>query len=335
MPEPIYLEVPSGNEVTASRSVAPARSARFGTSHRSRAGAGVFTRSRTSSWVMAARPQTLGLSTTPVIVGAALSWAVEREVNLAAVVAAFLGSVLIQIGTNLHNDAADYKRGGDGPDRVGAPRATASGLLSAAAVTRGAAACFAAAAAIGAYLIWLGGWPIALLGAASLLSGWAYTGGARPIAYTPFGEAFVVVFFGIAAVCGTYWLCTGQMTAVAVEVGVAVGLLTAAVLLVNNHRDAKADYRVGRRTLAIVCGPSLTRCVYAGLLIVPFFLLGAIAAALPNGHAWPALLALPMAVVMVYRFAAEPAGPGFNRILVQTARLQHLFGLLLAAGLVL
>jgi len=328
-------ELSSGTEVTASLSVSPARSAQLGISRPSRAGAAVFLRSQASSWVMAARSQTVGLSTTPVIVGAALSWAVERDVNLSAVVAAFFGSLLIQVGTNLHNDAADYKRGGDGPDRLGAPRATASGLLSAAAVTHGAAACFTAAAAIGAYLVWLGGWPIALLGAASLLSGWAYTGGSHPIAYTPLGEAFVVAFFGVGAVGGTYWLCTGAITLVAVEVGLAIGLLTAAVLLVNNHRDAEADYRVGRTTLAIVCGPVLTRCIYAGLLVVPFCLLAGIASALPHGHAWPALLASPMAAVLVYRFAAEPPGPGFNRILVQTARLQHLFGLLLAAGLML
>lgn len=335
MTETAYLKLSSETEAVASGSTSSAKAVQFAIAGASGAHAADFFRSKASSWVMAARPQTLGLSTTPVIVGAALAWAVEREINLPAVVAAFCGSLLIQVGTNLHNDAADYKRGGDGPDRLGAPRATASGLLSSAAVTHAAAACFLAAAAIGAYLVWVGGWPIALLGAASLLSGWAYTGGARPIAYTPLGEVFVVLFFGVAAVGGTYWLCTGKMAAVAVEGGVAIGLLTAAVLLVNNHRDAKADYRVGRRTLAIVCGPVLTRCIYAALLFVPFCLLADIAASLPRGHTWPALLASPMAVLLVYRFAVEPAGPGFNRILVQTARLQHLFGLLLAAGMAL
>ena len=120
-----------------------------------------------SPWIIAARPRTLGLAATPVIVGAALAWAVERQLRWPAVLAALIGSILIQLGTNLHNDATGSKRGGDGPDRVGPPRATASGLLDEAAVNRAAFACFSAAALIGAYLIWVGGWPIFLLGVAS------------------------------------------------------------------------------------------------------------------------------------------------------------------------
>ncbi len=288
-----------------------------------------------SSWILAARPRTVSLSTTPVVVGTALAWAVERELRWSVVVAALLGSVLIQVGTNLHNDAADSARGGDGPDRVGPPRATASGLLDAAAVNRAAGGCFAAAALAGAYLIWVGGWPIFLLGVASILSGWAYTGGPLPIAYTPFGELFVVAFFGLGAVDGTYWLCTGKLAPVAITAGLALGLPTAAVLLVNNYRDAQADARVGRRTLAIMAGPLATTWVYAGLMLVPFALLLPIAQALPRGHVWPALIALPLAGLLVYRFAHEPRGRGFNRILVQTVQIQSLFSLLLALGLVL
>ena len=288
-----------------------------------------------SSWILAARPRTLSLSTTPVVVGAALAWAVERHVSWPAVAAALIGSMLIQTGTNLHNDAADSKRGGDGPDRIGPPRATASGLLDGVAVSRAACACFAIAALMGAYLVWVGGWPIFLLGVLSILSGWAYTGGPFPIAYTPLGELFVVAFFGLGAVCGTYWLCTESLGPAAVEAGLAVGLLTAAVLLVNNHRDAKADARVGRRTLAIIAGPMATSWIYAALMLVPFALLFPIGHALPRGQAWPALVALPLAGLLINRFAHEPGGRGFNRILVQTVQIQLLFCLLLSLGLVL
>src|SRR5262245_25427724 len=204
---------------------------------------------------MAARPRTLSLSMTPVVVGTALAWAVERRVHWLAVIAALIASAFIQLGTNLHNDAADSRRGGDGPDRVGPPRATASGLLEGTAVNRAACACFTVAAVMGIYLIWVGGLPIFLLGVLSIVSGWAYTGGPLPIAYSPFGELFVVAFFGLVAVCGTYWLCTGTLGSAAIHAGLAVGCLTGAVLLVNNHRDAEADARVGRRTLAIVTGP--------------------------------------------------------------------------------
>src|SRR5271166_1594537 len=153
-------------------------------------------------WVMAARPRTLGLSVTPVAVGTALAWAMERRVRWLAALAARIGGVSMQIGTYLHNDAADPERGGDGPDRVRPPRATASGLLTTAAVKRAAAICFAAAALMGLYLVFVGGWPILVLGLLSILSGWAYAGGPLPIAYTPLGELFVVAFFGVGAVCG-------------------------------------------------------------------------------------------------------------------------------------
>ncbi len=258
-----------------------------------------------SSWILAARPRTLSLSTTPVVVGAALAWAVERQLSWPAVAAALIGSMLIQTGTNLHNDAADSKRGGDGPNRIGPPRATASGLLDGAAVSRAACACFAVAALMGAYLVWVGGWPIFLLGVLSILSGWAYTGGPFPIAYTPLGELFVVAFFGLGAVCGTYWLCTQTLGPAAVEAGLAVGLLTAAVLLVNNHRDAKADARVGRRTLAIIAGPMATSWIYAALMLAPFALLFPIGHSLPRGQAWPALVASVLRPTRASAFASR------------------------------
>lgn len=287
-----------------------------------------------SSWIMAARPRTLGLSMTPVVVGAALAWAAERKFQGLAVLAALAGSMFIQIGTNLHNDAADSERGGDGPDRIGPPRVTASGLLSAAGVKRGASICFAIAALMGLYLVFVGGWPILLLGTLSIFSGWAYTGGPLPIAYTPLGELFVIAFFGVGAVCGTYWLCAASLGSAAIEAGLALGLLSGAVLLVNNYRDIEADKRVGRRTLAIVAGPRATAWIYAGLMLLAFALLPLIARALPRGHTWPALAALPLALESIYRFVHEPRGRGFNRILIRTVRTQLVFGVLLALGLV-
>jgi 1,4-dihydroxy-2-naphthoate octaprenyltransferase len=128
-----------------------------------------------------------------------------------------------------------------------------------------------------------------------------------PIAYTPLGELFVVIFFGLGAVCGVYWLCTGALKTAAIETGLALGLLAGAVLLVNNHRDAEADARVGRRTLAIIAGPSFTTLIYAGLMLSPFALLLPIGDRLPRGFVWPALIALPVALGMIYYFVREPA----------------------------
>jgi len=288
-----------------------------------------------SFWVMAARPRTLGLSVTPVIVGTALAWAAVRQIYASAVFAALLGSMAIQLGTNLHNDAIDSERGGDGPDRIGPPRVTAIGLLKAESVKRGALLCFALAGLVGLYLVYVGGWPIALLGILSIGAGWAYTGGPLPIAYTPFGEAFVVGFFGVGAVCGTYWLCAASLGPTPIAAGFALGLMSGAVLLVNNYRDVDADRRVGRRTLAIMAGPRVTIWVYAALMLVPFALLRAVGRELPHGHVWPALAALPLALVLIYRFAREPRGRSFNQILVRTVQTQIVFALSLSLGLVL
>jgi 1,4-dihydroxy-2-naphthoate octaprenyltransferase len=290
---------------------------------------------RLSSWILAARPRTLSLSVAPVLVGTALAWAAERQLRWSAVPAALLSSMLVQLGTNLHNDAADARRGGDGPGRVGPPRATASGLLDGEAVSRAAYACLAAAAFVGIYLIWLGGWPIFVLGIAAILSAVAYSGGPFPVAYTPLGEVFVVAFFGLGAVGGTYWLCCGTLAPVTIEAGLAMGCPAAAVLLVNNHRDADGDGRVGRRTLAILAGPTATIWIYAALMLAPFALLVPIAEGLPRGHVWPALIAMPLAGLVIYRFAREPPGRGFNRILAQTVLVQSAFGLLLSLGLAL
>ena len=286
-------------------------------------------------WFTASRPRTLSLSMTPVAVGTALAWVAEGKVHWLAVLAALLGSIFIQLGTNLHNDAIDSERGGDGPDRIGPLRATASGLLNGAAVKRGALTCYAIAALMGLYLVFVGGWPILVLGILSILSGWAYTGGPLPIAYTPVGEIFVVAFFGVGAVCGTYWLCIAHLGSAAIEAGVALGLFAGAVLLVNNHRDAEADTRVGRKTLAIMTGARVTAWIYSGMLLLPFALLPLIGQALPRGHVWPVLGALPLAFILVFRFMHEPRGRAFNGILVKTVQLQILFGLLLCLGLVL
>jgi 1,4-dihydroxy-2-naphthoate octaprenyltransferase len=288
-----------------------------------------------SPWIMAARPRTLSLSTTPVLVATAMAWTAESEVRWFPVLAALIASMFIQLGTNIHNDAADFERGSDGPDRIGPPRVTASGLLNATTVNRGALVCFGIAAMFGLYPTYVGGWPILLLGILSIAAGWGYTGGPYPIAYTPLGEVFVVVFFGVAAVGGTYFLCTGHVGPAALISGLAIGSLTGAVLLVNNYRDVVADARAGRRTLPIVAGNDAAIAIYAALMLLPFALLPLTGRGLPRGHVWPAFLALPLALAVIWRFARTPRGPVFNRIMVQTVQVQLVFSLLLSVGFLL
>jgi len=288
--------------------------------------------SRLSAWFLAIRPQTLSMSIAPVAAGACLALNVTGKPRPAPVIAAALAAALIQIGTNLYNDAADHAQGGDGPARWGPPRATAQGWLDARDVVRAALATLIAAALLGVGLVWAGGWPILAIGAMALLCGLGYSAGPYPISHSPFGEVFVVLFFGLAAVGGTYALAAGEYGLAPAVAGVAIGLFAAAVLTVNNHRDREEDARTGRHTLAMALGPQGTRALYAAMVFAPFALLVPLERLAPSAHVYLALLALPAAAFMAARMAREPEGRGLNRILAGTARLQALFAALLCLG---
>jgi 1,4-dihydroxy-2-naphthoate octaprenyltransferase len=248
--------------------------------------------------------------------------------------ATLLAAAGIQVGTNLHNDAADFERGTDTAERLGPPRASAQGWFTSQQVKRAAHLTFLLSFALGLLLVLRGGWPILLLGLAAIAAGYAYTSGPRPIAYGPYGELYVLCFFGIAAVAGTYYLQTLTLTASAITLGIAMGLPAAAVLLLNNYRDFDTDRAAGRRTLCHVIGRPAARVLYVALLIVPVAML--LLGGLP-GWTWPVLLALPLAVRLGLRLWHGAKGPALNAMLGQTALYQmalvllYGFGILLAA----
>ena len=284
---------------------------------------------------MAIRPKTLTVSFVPVLVGSAVAWSQSRVFHWLPALVALLAAVLIQIGTNLHNDVSDFERGADTPERLGPPRATAMGWLPAGAVRRGAWIAFGLAFSFGVYLAWYGGWPIIAIGLSSLLAGWAYTGGPRPIAYTPLGEVFVCVFFGLIAVGGSYYLQTLSISSAALLAAAMVGLLAAGVITVNNYRDLESDARAGKNTLAVLLGRRGAQGVYAAEMLLPFALLPLLALQIGKGP-WLALplLVLPLVLRQVGRFRRETPGPAFNDLLARTAKLQFVFGVLLAIALV-
>lgn len=283
----------------------------------------------------AIRPKTLPLSATPVLVGLALAWAEGATPRWAVACATLLAALLIQIGTNLHNDASDFERGNDRADRLGPLRVTAAGWASPAAVRRASHLAFGCAFALGIFLAISGGWPIIAIGLASLAAGYAYSGGPRPISHTPFGELFVWLFFGVLAVAGSHWLQAQRLSPATLLAGAALGFPAAAVLLVNNLRDVAADTAAGRTTLAAVLGEATARDTHAMLMIAPFFVLPLIAALLPGRHGiWLALAALPLCIKVV-RDMRQARGAMLNDVLAATARAQFVFGLLLAFGCLL
>jgi 1,4-dihydroxy-2-naphthoate octaprenyltransferase len=284
-------------------------------------------------WLMAARPRTLPAAIAPVLVGTALGMT-ETDLRVGGFVAALLGAIFIQVGTNLSNDYSDARRGADTEDRLGPVRVTAGGLVPPRQVLIATYVAFGVAVLAGVYLIATAGWELLLVGAASILAGVLYTGGPRPYGYEGLGEVFVFLFFGVVAVAGSYFAQTEELDWEALVLAVPVGLLAAAILVVNNVRDLETDRRAGKRTLAVRLGRERARGLFAAMVAGAF-----LSAPLPwlLGSLSPWLLlswiAAPLAVPLVRVVRTRTDGPSLNRALAGTGRLQLAFCVLLSAGL--
>jgi 1,4-dihydroxy-2-naphthoate octaprenyltransferase len=284
---------------------------------------------------MAARPRTLPAAIAPVLVGTALAMT-THDLRVGGFVAALLGSILIQVGTNLSNDYSDARRGADTEERLGPVRVTAGGLVPPKQVLIATYVTFGLAVLCGVYLVLLAGPVLLAIGAASILAGVLYTGGPRPYGYAGLGEIFVFLFFGLVAVTGSYFVQTERVTWEAVVLAVPVGLLAAAILVVNNVRDLETDRRAGKRTLAVRLGRPRTRTVF-GLLVYGAFVTVPLPWVLGSLSPWIALplILLPAAVLLVRMVRTHTDGPTLNEALARTGMLQLAFCVLLAIGLLL
>jgi 1,4-dihydroxy-2-naphthoate polyprenyltransferase len=282
-------------------------------------------------WVMAARLRTLPAAIAPVLVGTSLA-GTEDRFRAGAFVAALLGAIFIQVGTNLSNDYSDARRGADTEDRLGPVRVTAGGLVPPRQVLLATYITFGLAVVCGAYLVYVAGPLLLAIGAASILAGVLYTGGPRPYGYEGLGEVFVFLFFGIVAVTGSYFVQQEQLEWEAFALAVPVGLLAAAILVVNNVRDIDTDRRAGKRTLAVRLGRPRTRMLYSVMLLVADVALIPVAFAL---SAWVLLpiLTLPLAARLARTVRAHVDGPTLNAALARTGMLQLAFCVLLSVGI--
>src|SRR3954451_7081553 len=202
---------------------------------------------------MAARLRTLPAAVAPVFVGTALAIH-DGEFDVFAFLAALLGALFIQVGTNLSNDYSDARRGADTEDRLGPVRVTAGGLVPPRRVLVATYVTFGLAVLCGIYLIVVAGWVLLAIGAASILAGVLYTGGPRPYGYAGLGEVFVFLFFGLVAVNGSYYVQVEQLDALPLGLSIAIGFLATAILVVNNVRDLETDRRAAKITLAVRMG---------------------------------------------------------------------------------
>ena len=288
------------------------------------------------AWVMAARPATLPAAAVPVLVGTAAAVSEGVRLRPFVFIATLCCALLIQIGTNFANDYSDFHRGADHEGRLGPVRVTQSGLISQAGVRRGIIVTFALAVLLGAGLAWVGGWPIIVIGACSLLSGLAYTGGPYPLGYHGLGDLFVFVFFGLVAVSGTAYLQSGTWSGLALALAVPIGLLVTNILVVNNLRDLPTDRAAGKNTLAVRIGAKATRAQYAAFIALAYLVPAALAIS-ESSHRWLLLpmLTLPLAIALVRQVSSGVSGHELNAILERTGKLLLLFGVLLAIALVL
>jgi 1,4-dihydroxy-2-naphthoate polyprenyltransferase len=283
-------------------------------------------------WLIAARVRTLPAAIAPVLVGTSLALG-DGHFHPLAFVAALLGAVFIQVGTNLSNDYSDARRGADTEDRLGPVRVTAGGLVPPRQVLIATYVTFGLAVACGAYLVAVAGPELLAVGAASILAGVLYTGGPRPYGYEGLGELFVFLFFGIVAVAGSYFVQVQELPWQAFVCAVPVGLLASAILVVNNVRDIETDRRAGKRTLAVRLGRPRTRSLYAAMLAVAF-LTAPLPWLLGSMSAWLLLpwATAPLALRLIGIVRTRTDGPALNGALAGTGALQLLFCLLFSAG---
>ncbi len=280
----------------------------------------------------AARPKTLWAAFSPVLVGVAMA-AGDHAAHPLSAVLAMIGAVLIQVGTNFYNDYADFEKGADTSERKGPLRVTLAGLVRPEAMKRATFVTFALAVAAGGYLMWRGGWPIVIIGVSAILFGLLYTAGRYSLSYLGIADLFVLIFFGPVAVGGTYYVQALTLPPEVLVAGIAPGLLSVAILLVNNIRDVDEDRAAGKRTLVVRLGRSfgvgLYACCVGTALFVP------VALYLWDGsHPWAmaTVALLPLAVASVRKLRAVRDPRALNPLLGETARLLLLYSLVFSVG---
>ncbi len=286
-------------------------------------------------WILAARPKTLWAAVAPVLIGTAMAFADGKAHWLSAILAG-VGAVLIQIGTNFANDYFDYKHGADEGERLGPTRATQAGLVTPAEMKRAFILTFALAVLAGLYLIYRGGWPILAIGIFSIIFGILYTGGPFPLGYYGLGDLFVLIFFGLVAVGGTYYVQALSINRLVILAGLAPGLFSTAILTVNNLRDIHTDRLAGKKTLAVRFGETFARMEYlfsvlfAGIIPIILFFLSA-------GHRYvlAATLILLMAIPSLKTVLTETPGKIFNQTLAETGKLLFYYSVLFSIGWIL
>ncbi|MEE2858727.1 MAG: 1,4-dihydroxy-2-naphthoate polyprenyltransferase [Candidatus Neomarinimicrobiota bacterium] len=286
------------------------------------------------NWILAARIKTLPAAISPVLIGSALAIN-NGSFNEGIFLMTVLAAIFIQIGANFANDVFDFQKGSDRDDRLGPLRVTQAGLIAPEKMKQGMWFVFLLSICIGFYLFLVGGWPIILIGLASILAGILYTGGPYPLGYHGWGDIFVFIFFGLIAVPGTYYLQTGVVSVISLWLGVAMGMLSNGMLVVNNIRDFNEDKISEKKTLTVRFGIFFSKVHYSLLILLPYYLPFHIwlqgendLAVLMTYFSLPIACGLSVQIFML-------TGSDLNLLLNKTARLLFIYTILFSMGLII
>lgn len=271
------------------------------------------------NWILAFRPKTLTAAAIPIIATCGLVRAQSENVNWNLVIFALISSFAIQIATNLINDAVDFKKGADHDGRLGPQRMTQAGLASAKQVMTIGFVFLAVAILAGVPLVIQGGWPIVAIGLVSCVMAYAYTAGPFPLAYKGLGDLFVIIFFGLIAVCGMFYILTGRLDLDSIVLGLQIGFLNTILIAINNLRDIESDRKVGKKTLAVRLGVQLSKVWIIFLIMAPFL----------SGYYWLAVgkkwlyivpvLSLPLGLSVLKRIISTEPSALYNQFLARSA----------------
>lgn len=286
-------------------------------------------------WLHAARPATLPAALSGVVVGLGAAAATGGPMRLDTAIGCVAVALLLQVVANLANDLSDFRRGADTPDRTGPLRVAAAGLVTERQLEVAIGVVIVAAGLVGLWLASIGGPVLIGLGLVAVVAALAYTGGPWPYGYRGLGEVFVFVFFGLVAVVGTAYLQSARLDVVAWWAAVPVGVLTSAILVVNNLRDIPTDRAAGKLTLAVMFGPRFARAEYGAFLAVAFLVPVALAIAGRAPVVLAPLFAVPLAWPLLRRVRTFGEPRELNLVLRGTARLTLVYAVLFALGLAL
>ena len=288
--------------------------------------------SNVKSWIMAARPKTLTAAVVPILASTGLVMSEGIAINWWIIICALVASFFIQIGTNLVNDAMDYRKGADTETRIGPTRVTQQGVFTFKQVMWAATLCFTISVGFGIPLVMQGGLPIVIIGVISIAMGYAYTAGPYPLAYRGLGDLFVIIFFGLVAVGGMYYLLTGNYSWAAFILGLQIGFLSTVLIAINNLRDIHEDKLVNKKTLAVRLGVGPAKIWICFLIVAPYI----------AGYYWLfqnkiyfyliPMLCLPLGISVMKKIIRTNPSAQYNKYLAMSSAYAMLFSVLFFVG---